>query len=186
MTSGLSVVFRVVPADAFVLVDGTVIGRADQWSGLKGSSTYSFSEPGTHLVKLKKDGLQTMTIAVEASATRGTTTIAASLRALPAAQVPTGDLRAIQVREAIAFRLEPLLAMRNARVLVDGREVGPVRQFAGRMGHPMEWLRLGPGRYRVSVVAPGFEPHDFAVEFTAGAEEGRRRIPIVLQPGGGP
>lgn len=184
--SNLTVVFRVLPSDAHVLVDGRVIGRAEQYTGLKNSGTYTFAEPGPHLVKLRRDGMQEMTIAVEAAATRGTTTIAASLKPLPAADVPTGDLRTVQVREAIAFRLDPPLAMRAAVVLVDGQEVGPVRQYAGRVGRPLDWLRLSPGRYRISVVAPGFARKDFALEVSAGADEVRRRIPLVLQPDGGP
>jgi hypothetical protein len=184
--SNLSVAFRVTPPDAFVLVDGRVIGRAGEYSGLKEGRTYTFAEPGPHLVKLRRDGMHEMTIAVEASATRGTTTIAASLKPLPAAEVPTGDLRTVQVREAIAFRLDPPAAMRNAVVLVDGREVGPVRAYAGRLGRPQDWLRLDPGRYRISVVAPGFLRRDLALEVTPGAAEDRQRVPIVLQREGGP
>ena len=42
----LQVAFRVKPPDAHVLVDGRVIGQAQDWSGQQGARTYTFPEPG--------------------------------------------------------------------------------------------------------------------------------------------
>ncbi|HSS75107.1 MAG TPA: serine/threonine-protein kinase, partial [Thermoanaerobaculia bacterium] len=45
--SGLTVAFHVSPPDAFVVVDGRVIGTAEDWSGQKDARTYTFPGPGT-------------------------------------------------------------------------------------------------------------------------------------------
>jgi hypothetical protein len=67
---------------------------------------------------------------------------------------------------------------------VDGQPVGPARRFAGRFGRPAEWLTLTPGRHRVSIVAPGHQRRDLAVEVSPGAEKEREKIEIKLVPGG--
>jgi tRNA A-37 threonylcarbamoyl transferase component Bud32 len=183
MSTGLQVVFRVTPPDAFVLVDRTVLGMAKDYSGQKGAQTYTFPGPGSYLVKLRKAGMKDYRIAVEASATGGTTPIVAALQPLPAAEVDVADLQTVQVREAVAFHVQPP----EARVLVDGQEVGPARRFSGGgfLRARGEWLELAPGRHRVSLVAPGFQRRDISVEVMATAEKDRRRIDVVLTPGGG-
>jgi len=182
MQTGLQVAFRVIPPDAHVLVDRTVIGQAQDYSGQKGSPTYTFPGPGTYLVKLRKAGMKDYRIAVEASATGGTTPIVASLQPLPAAEVDASDLRTVRVREAVAFRVQPL----GARVLVDGQPMGLARRFSGGgfLRARGEWLELSPGRHRVSLVAPGFQRRDISVEVVATAERDRERIEVVLTPGG--
>ncbi len=134
--SGLAVAFRISPADAFVLVDGRVIGTAEDWSGQRDARTYTFPGPGTYLVKIKKDGMHELKIAVEASAAGGVTPIAAQLRARAAEQIDAGDLRVVRVREAVAFRVRPPLA----EVLVDGQPMGPARRFSGGILRHKEWL----------------------------------------------
>lgn len=79
----------------------------------------------------------------------------------------------VEVSEAIAFRVEP----RAARVLVDGTDRGWVGLYGG-LGRG--WLRLAPGRYRISLVAPGHRPVEFEVEVAQGAKERRRRIEVRL------
>jgi len=178
--SGLDVAFRISPPDAFVLVDGRVIGTAEEWSGQKGARTYTFPGPGTYLVKLKKDGMHELKIAVEASASAGTTPILAQLRQRAAEQVDATDLRVVRVREAVAFRVRPPLA----EVLVDGQPVGAARRFGGGVFHPKEWLELPQGRHRVSIVAPGHRRLDILVEVIPTAEKDRERIDVVLSQGG--
>ena len=178
--SGLDVAFRISPPDAFVLVDGRVIGTAEEWSGLKGARTYTFPGPGTYLVKVKKDGMHELKIAVEASASAGTTPIFAQLRQRAAEQVDATDLRVVRVREAVAFRVRPPLA----EVLVDGQPVGPARRFGGGVFRPKEWLELPQGRHRVSIVAPGHRRYDLLVEVVPTAEKDRERIDVVLTQGG--
>jgi tRNA A-37 threonylcarbamoyl transferase component Bud32 len=183
MQTGLQVAFRVIPPDAHVLVDRTVIGQAQDYSGQKGAQTYTFPGPGTYLVKLRKAGMKDYRIAVEASATGGTTPIVANLQPLPAAEVDASDLQTVRVREGIAFRVQPL----GARVLVDGQPMGLARRFSGGgfLRARGEWLELSPGRHRVSLVAPGFQRRDISVEVIATADEDRKRIDVVLTPGGG-
>jgi eukaryotic-like serine/threonine-protein kinase len=179
--SGLAVAFHVSPPDAFIVVDGRVIGMAEDWSGQKDVRTYTFPGPGTYLVKIKKDGMVEQKIAVEAGASAGTTPIAAQLRARAAEQIDTADLRVVRVREAVAFRVRPP----TAEVLVDGKLVGLARRFSGGVLRHKEWLELSQGRHRVSIVAPGHRRQDILVEVMPTAENDRERIEIVLTQGGG-
>lgn len=177
--SGLDVAFRITPADAFILVDGRVIGKAQEWSGQKGARTFTFPGPGSYLVKIRKPGMKDHRIAVEAGSAGVTTPITVRLRSMAAAEVETSDLQTIAVREAVAFRAEPA----GAVVSVDGQEMGPARQYSGGMGR-RGWLALSPGRHRVSVTAPGFRRQDFLVDVTGGAEKEKERIEVRLMPGG--
>jgi serine/threonine-protein kinase len=180
--TGLEVVFRTAPPDAFVLVDGRVIGTAKEWSGGKGGKTYTFPGSGSYQVKIRSPGMQDFRIAVEAAATRGVTPITARLQPLPAAEVDASDLRTVRVRQAIALRVMPL----TAGVLVDGQPMGLARRFSGgglRRGRG-EWLELAPGKHRVSIDAPGHRRQDILVEVTATADRDRERIEVVLARGG--
>jgi eukaryotic-like serine/threonine-protein kinase len=177
--TGLEVAFRVTPPDARVLVDGTVLGMAKEWSGQKGARTYTFPSPGSYLVKIRRDGMKDHRIAVEVSGSGVVTPITVRMRSMAAAEVETSDLERIEVREAVAFRAEPADAM----VSVDGQEMGPARQYSGGMGKG-RWLVLRPGRHRVSVTAPGFRRQDFLVDVTGGAEKEKERIEVRLAPGG--
>ncbi len=179
--SGLAVAFHVSPPDAFILVDGRVIGTAEDWSGQKDARTYTFPGPGTYLVKIRKDGMHELKLAVEASASAGTTPINAQLRVRAAEQVDAGDLRIVRVREAVAFRVRPL----TAEVLVDGKLAGLARRFSGGILRHKEWLELAQGRHRVSIVAPGHRRQDILVEVMPTAENDRERIEIFLTQGGG-
>jgi len=180
--SGLELAFRVNPPDAYVLLDGAVIGRAEEWSGQKGGRAFTLPGTGSHLVKIKRPGMKEYRINVEASDTRGVTPVTVSLQPLPAAQVETVDLQTIRVREAIALRVQPDV---NAVVLVDGAAAGSVKKFAGRFGRGDEWLSLPPGTHRVTVVAPGYNRRDLAVEVTPGADKPRQKVEVVLSPATG-
>jgi eukaryotic-like serine/threonine-protein kinase len=180
--SGLELAFRVNPPDAFVLLDGAVIGRAQEWSGQKGGRSFTLPGTGSHVVKIKRQGMKDYRITVEASEARGITPVMVNLQPLPAAQIETSDLQTVRVREAIALRVQPDV---NAVVLVDGSAVGPVKKYAGRFGHGDEWLSLPPGTHRVTLVAPGYGRRDLAVEITPGAEKDRQKIDIQLSPATG-
>jgi serine/threonine-protein kinase len=180
--SGLELAFRVNPPDAFVLLDGAVIGKAQEWSGQKGGRSFTLPGTGSHAVKIKRQGMKDYRITVEASDARGVTAVMVNLQPLPAAQIETSDLQTVRVREAIALRVQPDV---NAVVLVDGTAAGPVKKFAGRFGHGDEWLILPPGTHRVTLVAPGYGRRDLAVEITPGAEKERQKIDIQLSPAAG-
>jgi len=184
LRTGLQVAFRIAPQDAFVLVEGRVIGTAQEWSGGKGARTYTFPGPGSYTVKIKKPGMQDYRIAVEAGATGGTTPIAVRLQPLAAADVDSSDLRTVRVREAVAFRVQPAAA----GVLVDGQLMGPARRFSGGgfLRAKGEWLELAPGKHRVSLVAPGHRRQDILVEVSETAARDREKIDVVLSPGGTP
>jgi len=180
--SGLELAFRVNPPDAFVLLDGAVIGKAQEWSGQKGGRSFTLPGTGSHVVKIKRQGIKDYRITVEASDARGITPVMVNLQPLPAAQIDTSDLQTVRVREAIALRVQPDV---NAVVLVDGTPAGPVKKFAGRFGHGDEWLSLPPGTHRVTLVAPGYGRRDLAVEITPGAEKARQKIDVQLSPAAG-
>jgi hypothetical protein len=172
-----------MPPDAYVLVDRTVIGQAQDYSGLKGKQTYTFPGPGSYLVKLRKPGMKDYRIAVEAGATGGTTPIAARLEPLAAAETDVSDLETVRVREAVAFHVLPP----GAEVLVDGQPMGPARRFSGGrlLRGRGEWLELSPGKHRISLTSPGFRQRDLSVEVIATADKERERINVILVPGGG-
>ncbi len=177
--TGLSLAFRVTPPDAQVLLDGTVIGQARKYSGEKGAQPFVLPGPGDYLIKIKKEGMKEYRIAVQASETSGVTPIFANLSALPAAQVEAGDLQTVRVAEAVAFRVRPAVA---ALVLVDGQIAGPVMKFAG--GLRGGWLKLPPGRHRISIQARGHRQADLIVEVMPGAIRERERIDVDLIQGG--
>jgi eukaryotic-like serine/threonine-protein kinase len=179
--SGLAVAFHISPPDAHILVDGRVIGTAEDWSGQKDTRAYTFPGPGTYLVKIRKEGMHELKIAVEAGGSAGITPITAQLRERAAEQIDAGDLQVVRVREAVAFRVRQPMA----EVLVDGQPMGLARRFSGGILRHKEWLELSQGKHRVSIVAPGHRRKDILVEVMPTAENDRKRIEIVLTQGGG-
>jgi len=179
LRSGLEVAFHVNPPDAYVLVEGRVIGQAQEWSGQRGARTYTFPGAGSYLVKIRKSGMKERRIAVEAGA-GGSSVIAANLQALPAADVDASDLQAIRVRTGVFFNVRPA----TAQVEVDGERVGPARRFSGGFLRPKEMLMLSTGKHRISIVMPGYQRKDILVEVTETADKERERIDAVLTPGG--
>jgi hypothetical protein len=178
--SGLALEFRVTPPDARVLVDGTVIGTALEWSGGKKNRTYTLPGPGEYEVKIRAPGLRETRLLVKASERGGVTPILARLGAVGGATADASDLRSVRVREAVAFRVDPS----SASILVDGQPAGTAGEYSGRPMAPRTWLKLPPGRHRVSVTAPGRQRQDIVVEVTPGAEKERDRIELTLSPGG--
>jgi serine/threonine protein kinase len=179
--TGLELAFRATPPDAFVLIDGRVVGRASEWSGLKGNRTYTLPGPGEYEIKVRSQGLRDYRIQVEASESGGVTPIFARLSPVAGATADASDLRMVRVSEAVGFRVNPPVA----RILVNGQPAGTARELGGRIGQPRSWLRLPNGRHRVSIVAPGHQQQDIVVEVTPGAEKERDRIEVDLSPGGG-
>lgn len=179
MKTGLDLTFRVTPPNAFVLVDRTQIGRAREWSGQKGARTYTLPGPGQYRIRIRAQGMKEHSIEVEASETGGTTPIFARLSPLPAAEVDTSDLRTVRVGEAVSFRVRPP----GAQILVGGQVVGPAQRFNGGVG-ARGWLKLPPGRHRVSVTAPGHRQQDILVEVVSGFAKEREKIDVDLREGG--
>jgi len=179
LKTGLSLVFRPTPPDAYVLVDGTMIGQATEWNGQKGGRTYTLSA-GEHLIKLRSAGLKDFIIRIEAGEVGGVTPILSHLKAVGAAQTDTSDLKLYRVREAIGFRVEPP----GATILVDSQPAGQAKNFGGRFAQPGTWLKLPPGRHRIGLTAPGRSRQDFIVEVFEGADKDRDHIEATLQPGG--
>jgi serine/threonine protein kinase len=180
LRTGLELAFRATPPDAFVLIDGRVVGRASEWSGQKGNRTYSLPGPGEYEIKVRSQGLRDYRIQVQASETGGVTPIFARLSPLAGATADASDLRSVRVSEAVGFRVNPP----TARILVNGQPAGIARELGGRLGQPRTWLRLPNGRHRISIVAPGHQQQDIVVEVTPGAEKERDRIEVDLSPGG--
>ncbi|MCB1057202.1 MAG: protein kinase [Acidobacteria bacterium] len=179
LTTGLDLVFRVQPDDAFFLLDGRLIGRVSEYTGAEGSQGFRLPDPGRYVVVLRKGGYEDYRMRIVAEPdTRGATALVARLKAIPASEVPLGDLPVYRVSEAVAFRVRPVAAV----LLVDGEPRGPAVKFSGRIGRASEWLRLERGIHRISFVAPGHKRVDIAVDFTAGASEERQRVTLELPP----
>ncbi len=179
LDTGLGLTLRVEPRTAFVLLDGTVIGRAAEYE--PGHGPYLLPGPGAYLLKLRSPGMEDYRVLVRASAAGpAATVVSARLAAAKAADLELADLELHRVREAIAFEAYPP----GAEVEVDGRPAGRADRYPGRFARGGTWLHLGPGRHRVSVVAPGFRRQDFAVDVSAGATEAREKIEVRLAPVG--
>jgi serine/threonine-protein kinase len=180
MRTGLALAFRVTPPDAFVVVDGRVIGPARRYSAQKGAQAYNLPGPGQYRIAIKKEGMKEHRIAVEASEIGGVTPIFARLSPLPATELDASDLPVVRVSKGIAFRVRPVGAM----VLVDGQPAGPAAQYGGGL-RPGGWLQLPEGRHRVTVAARGHRRYDVIVEVFPGAPKERERIEVNLLAGGG-
>ena len=151
IATGLVLGFRVVPDDAFVLLDGTVIGQASDYNALRGRS-YTLPGPGSYVVNLRRAGMKDRSVRLEAAAGGpAVTPLVARMVPLAASDLSLSDLDRHQVREAIAFRIEP----RDARVLVDGVLRGPAARFGGGLGSRGAGWSCRRGRHRVSLAAPG-------------------------------
>jgi len=185
LQTGLRLTFDVEPPGAFVLLDGTVIGRAAELDASEGGVVYTLPGPGEYLIKLRAPGMADYRVLVEAAeGGPARSSISARLEAARGSELELGDLRLVRVQEAVGFAILPPPAERGARILVDGQPAGRAIQFPGRFARGATWLRLDPGRHRVSIVAPGFVRQDVAVDVSAGATERRQRIEVRLEPEG--
>jgi len=180
MRTGLNLAFRVTPPGAFILVDSTVIGRAEEWSGQKGTRPYTLAEAGEHTIKIRKPGMKEYRIDIDASEASGTTPVTVRLQPLPTHEVSTSDLQSYHVRKAIGFKGAP----EGAEVLVDGNPSGQAKRFAcgvfGRGG-----LDLSPGTHRVTVSAPGYAQRDLKVEVDDEAGSNCEAVDLNMARGGG-
>jgi hypothetical protein len=174
--SGMRLVFRVQPDDAYVLLDGIVVGQARDFSPAS-RRPLDLPSPGVHTVVLRRAGMADRTFRVNARADGpAVTPLVGRLLPAAAATTPLHELETHRVGRAIALRVTPAAA----RVLVDGRDVGAASDFGGgRMGRG-SWLELPLGMHRVSLVAPGHRQVDLAIDVTSGALEERKRIQVVL------
>jgi hypothetical protein len=57
--------FHVSPEDAQVLIDGKVIGKADDWDGMGGGKAYLFPAPGIHYARFSMAGYRTAWVKIE-------------------------------------------------------------------------------------------------------------------------
>jgi hypothetical protein len=169
--SGMVVVIDAEPRSAFLVVDGRVIGRADEVVEQGG---YTLPSPGPHRVVLRSPGYQEARLLVQAREDGPRPTrVRVALSRAAAGELAIEDLPRHRVREEIGFRVQP----RTTRLLVDGELKGPAIQFNGRGGR---WLKLPRGLHRVSLVAPGHQQVDLAIEVGGGAIEQREVIRLEL------
>jgi hypothetical protein len=171
--SGMTLLIEAQPEEAFVLVNGVVIGRA---LDVKQRGGYLLPEPGEHRVVLRSPGMREVRLQVDASGARPSPTrVTVRMERARAAELTMDDLPRYQVQESIGFRVTP----KSTRVLVDGQLKGPAARLNGRGGR---WLKLGRGAHRVSLIAPGHHQVDIAVEVGGGATEKRQVVRLQLPP----
>ncbi|MEM7483044.1 MAG: serine/threonine-protein kinase [Acidobacteriota bacterium] len=174
--SGLALTFRVFPPDAFVLLDGGVIGRAADYA--TPGQAFVLPGPGTYDLTIRRPGARDHRLRVRAKADGpAVRNVQARLELIPAEELDDSDLDVYRVQDAVAFEVTPA----TARVLVDGEFQGPARKFSGGLRRN-RWLPLERGRHRISLIAPNHMRRDFLVEATAGAVEKRVRITVELTP----
>jgi hypothetical protein len=176
--TGKFVTFQVMPPEAYLLVDGTPIGQAKNWSGGRKGKPYELPDgPGSYLIRVRQEGMKEYRLQVEANNAESVTPVTVRLQPLAAANVETSDLRLVQVREAVSFQVDP----RDTLVSIDGEPQFPARQYGGGLGRG-GWLALPFGRHRLSFSAPGRQTQDIAVEITASTEKVREKIVVTLKP----
>jgi hypothetical protein len=179
----MTLIFEVRPADAFVLLDGTVIGRAAEYGRL-GRRPFTLPSPGIHRITLRRDGMEDHEMRVRAAADGPQVSpIRVHMEPLDATDTPLSELQVYRVREAVSFKVDPP----GARLMVDGEGKGLANRWSGGRFRRNGWLELPLGIHRLSFIAPGRRRVDVAVDVTAGASQGRQRIELVLPPlaGGG-
>ncbi|HEX2254850.1 MAG TPA: hypothetical protein VHQ65_16415, partial [Thermoanaerobaculia bacterium] len=176
IATGMRLAMRVVPADAFVLLDGTVVGKAAQFGA---RSPLLLPSPGEHRITLRRAGMADRHLRIVASESgAGVSPILATLQPLAAGETPFHELEVHRVGKAVAFRVDPP----TTRVLVDGVDHGLAARYRGGRFGGGNWLELPLGLHRVSLVAPGHRRLDVVVDVTSGAEEERRVVRLRLPP----
>ncbi|HVS02906.1 MAG TPA: hypothetical protein VMT16_09060, partial [Thermoanaerobaculia bacterium] len=190
IATGLRLAFDVQPDDTFVSLREPQerrfrsIGQARDFpAGSKKAAPFQLPGPGEYYLRFYKDGMQERVYRVRAGGSAETTRVPVRMARQDASTVARGDLPRYRVAEAVAVDVEPREAARTGWVLVDGQRRGGVDDFSGGLGGK-RWLELPPGRYRVSVEAPGFRRHDFLVEVLPGAESRREKVAVRLVPEG--
>ena len=173
--TAMTLLIASTPPDAFVVIDGFVIGRANEMNRRGG---HTLAQAGEHRVVLRSPGMREYRLLVNASgAAGGKTRVKVQMRRARVSELAIGDLPRYLVREAVGFRVKP----RTTRVVMDGTIRGPASQFSGRGGR---WLTLPRGVHRVSLIAPGHRQVDIAVEVGGGATEKRQIVRLNLPPEG--
>ena len=182
MDTSTRLVFDVDPEDAFVLLRGRgddrflSLGQASEWSGGGDGRVYQLPEPGDYLLRFRDPASREKMVLIHASGGGGPTTIAVSLAEISGDEIDRGDLPRYRTADGIVLDISPRRVASRAQVLVDGRRVGEVDDFAG--GHTP--LRLAPGDHRVAIVGVGFRRIDFLVEVRPGHEERLERVELEL------
>ncbi|MEM9293372.1 MAG: serine/threonine-protein kinase [Acidobacteriota bacterium] len=174
LATGLNLNFRVTPEDAFLLIDGRMMGRVREYSGAEG---FELPGPGRYRLVLRRGGFEDYRVLVSAAADGpAVSRISARLEQKAAQDVELGDLPLYRAREAVAFQVDHP----QARLMIDGQPVGSASRFTNRLGLVREWLELSRGQHRVSIIAPGRQRVDLVVEITGGAQERRQKISVEL------
>jgi len=176
--SGLHLSFQVQPADAFVLVGRTLIGRASEWNAAqpkKGGRAYTLPRPGPHLVRIRHEGSELRLLVRAQPGKAGVTTISANL-SLPGGGLSAGSgIRRVRVSEGVALRVVP----EDADVTVAGERLGAARDFRGGVGGK-RLLALAPGVHRVVLSAPGHAPVEIDLEIDPRARDRRTSVDVRL------
>ena len=201
----------VSPEAALVVLDGRLIGTADDFDGYPG---YLYLEPGRYTLELRLGGYRSREIQIDAVG-GSTYPIQVELERIPGTAVqpwwdrpdglPVGRVFSPVERVPRAAGAEPSLrpelsrpqgpppdgaavasgAALEIRVMPDGASVyldGAFVGTGGELASLQRGLAVAPGRHRLEAMAPGFRNRIVDVDVTAGAQ---RRVVVELEPEGG-
>jgi hypothetical protein len=133
--------------NAGVWVDGKYVGYLDELRGTK----KVLLAPGEHDISVREAGFENFDQKIVVRP-KHTQTVRVTLLRDPRAQLPmvTGEVK---------FWILP----ERAAVFVDDQYAGYAQQFGG----PGRGMLLGPGKHRIKITLPGYEPFDSEIEVRA-------------------
>ena len=180
---GVALAFNVEPPDAFIRIRrvederGIMIGQASDYSGKKHTEPYSFPGHGDYVVTLHKDGYPEYNVLVHVKTGAAARTLTANLASIPTGGRSSGGASggsAIATRERIGFKVAP----DTASLRLDGRVLGPARDYSGGFGR---WLKLDAGSHSVVFSAPGYRDQQWTVRVSSDAAEDKQIVQVALE-----
>jgi hypothetical protein len=162
---------NVIPADADLGVDGTVIGKALKFSDASGLLPLM---PGPHAITLSRDGYKTASFTVNVIPQK-TIELDITMDVLPQGvttnaveQPPTYKLD-LDKTGYLAVKVEP----QDASIYIDDTFYGITSRFSG----PDSSIVLRSGNHKVDIIRPGYKSHTEIVEIK---NDGAKEISIKL------
>jgi hypothetical protein len=162
---------NVIPADADLGVDGTVLGKALKFSDASGLLPLT---PGPHAITLSRDGYKTASFTVNVIPQK-TIELDVTMDALPQGvatnaveQQPTYKLD-LDKTGYLAVKVDP----QDSSIYIDDIFYGITSRFSG----PDSSIVLRSGNHKVDIIRPGYKPHMEIVEIKS---DGGKEMSVKL------